>query len=622
MAKISINIKSGTVEKTETKKITPSIFGIDLGTTNSLIAFINESGKSETIKTNGKQALVPSIIHLENGTWQVGQNAKPFLITDSSNTIYSVKRLIGKSFNDVKNIHKTFSYRIIDTQTDELVKIKAADKFYSPVELSALILKELKTKAENVLNTEVKKVVITVPAYFNDSQRQATRDAGKLAGLEVLRIVNEPTAASLAYGIGLNKNESKTIAVYDLGGGTFDISILKIEDGIFEVLSTNGDTYLGGDDIDLAIANYWIIENGFEPEQLYTDQKVYQQIRLAAEEAKISLSTNDFFDSSVGNLSCKLSNSKLRQLALPIIQKTIGCCTKALEDAKLTITDLDEIILAGGSTRMPLVKEIISEFFQKKVNDSMNPDEVVALGAAIQADVLAGNQQEILLIDVTPLSLGIETIGELMDVIIPRNSKIPIKASRTYTTSVDGQLNLKISVYQGERDLVKDNRKLAEFILKNIPAMPAGFPKIEISFTLNADGILMVNAKELRSNVEQTIEVKPTYGLTDSEVENMLLASISHASEDMVTRAITEAKTEATQVLRSAEKFLKQNASLLTVEELNLMKAHIHLVEQSITKNDKDQINAAMDELNLISTPFAHRAMDQAITVAMKGKQI
>ncbi|MBX7108197.1 MAG: Fe-S protein assembly chaperone HscA [Chitinophagales bacterium] len=618
MAKISINIKEATIEKREL------IAGIDLGTTNSLIAFVNPStGKAETIKDDGINALVPSIVHFASPEEPVvGVAAKPYLVSDPQNTIYSVKRLMGKSYGDVRDFEGYFGYRIIDEDKEQLVKIRVGNIFYSPIELSSFILRALKERAEQVMQMGVKKAVITVPAYFNDSQRQATRDAGKLAGLEVLRIINEPTAASLAYGIGLDPQEEKTIAVYDLGGGTFDISILKIHQGIFEVLSTHGDTFLGGDDFDRAIVDYWLQHNQLDQGTLHTDKSLSQSLRLQAEAAKIHLSDHADYEGMHGQLHCNISRAEFEKLTAPLVRRTISAVSHALKDAKLDASAIDTIVMVGGATRIPLVKQTVAAFFGKPVHDSLNPDEVVALGAAMQADVLAGNQKDILLLDVTPLSLGIETIGDLMDVIIPRNSKIPTSAARQYTTSVDGQKNLKIAVYQGERDVVKDNRKLAEFILTGIPAMPAGFPKIEISFLLNADGILKVKAKELRSGLEQSIDIKPQYGLTDAEVERMLLDSITHARDDMRVRSLLEAQTEAQQVLQAAEKFLQTNAALLTDEEAKGMRVHMQALQISLQGKDKDVIHVKMDELNAYSQPFAHRVMDKAIAEAMKGKKV
>jgi Molecular chaperone len=468
----------------------------------------------------------------------------------------------------------------------------------------------------------VNRAVVTVPAYFNDAQRQATRDAGKLAGLDVLRIINEPTAASLAYGLGLKNDESKTVAIYDLGGGTFDISILRINSGIFEVLSTNGDTYLGGDDFDREIVKYWVKKIGIKSEELSLHKHLAQELRLVAEEAKKCLTSDDFYTGKISGSEVSLSKTDFELLIKPLVERTLNSCSQALKDAELSVADIDEVIMVGGSTRVPMVKRAVAEFFKKEVHDSLNPDEVVALGAAVQADILAGNNKDFLLLDITPLSLGIETMGGLMDVLIPRNSKIPTKVRRQYTTQKDGQSGIRISVYQGERDLVKDNRKLGEFSLTNIPAMPAGLPKVEVSFLVNADGILVVKAKELRSGVEQSIEIKPQYGLTDAEVEKMLLDSITYAKEDIQTRALVEARTEASQLLGTTEQFLLKNATFLTEEELKATKEAMQYLKSLLPSEDKDGIHKAMEVLNEISRPYAERLMDQAIGVALKGKTI
>jgi molecular chaperone HscA len=552
----------------------------------------------------------------------VGNEAKGYLITDPQNTIFSVKRLLGRSYKDIENYKDFFSYKVIDDDSDSLVKINVGDKYYTPIELSGLILKELKARAEHALKTPVNRAVITVPAYFNDSQRQATRDAGKLAGLDVLRIVNEPTAASLAYGIGLNPEETKTIAVYDLGGGTFDVSILQIQNGIFEVLSTNGDTFLGGDDFDRAIVDYWIEKNQLNKAELVANHELAQELRLKAEEAKKALSHQSLFNEKVGDIWCTLDKETFEQLILPKVTQTITACQNALSDAKLTIDQIDEVVMVGGSTRTALVKKMVSEFFKRPVHDDVNPDEVVALGAAIQADILAGNRKDILLLDVTPLSLGIETMGGLMDVIIPRNSKVPTKAGRQYTTSKDGQVNMKIAVYQGERDLIKENRKLAEFELKGIPAMPAGFPKVDINFLLNADGILKIQAIELRSGVKQEVDVKPTYGITDDQVEQMLMDSITYAKDDVNQRMLIEARTEAEQMVYTVERFIEKNSSFLSADEIIATEKLIADLKTKLAGGDKDAIHKQIDEVNEFTRPFAERLMDHAIGTAMRGKSI
>ena len=618
MAKIGINIATGSLQKAE------MIVGIDLGTTNSLVAIIHPETKHPVaLKEHDSSSLVPSVVHFDVfGNPEVGQGAKRFLETDPANTIFSAKRLMGKSYKDVSQSAGYFTYKVIDDNTDALVKVQVGSSFYSPTDLSSFILAELKKRAEHILKTPVTKAVITVPAYFNDAQRQATRDAGKLAGLDVLRIVNEPTAASLAYGLGLDKEGETTIAVYDLGGGTFDISILKITDGVFDVLSTNGDTYLGGDDIDRAIIDYWLAQKSIDIKVLQNNPNLLQTIRLSAEEAKKALSSSDQFETTIDGQVYQISKSVFEGLITTIIGKTIDCCKNALADAKLNAGQIDSIVMVGGSTRIPAVKAAVASFFGKPVNDSINPDEVVALGAAVQADILAGNNKDFLLLDITPLSLGIETMGGLMEVLVPRNSKVPTQVGRQYTTHVDGQSSMRISVYQGERDLVKDNRKLAEFNLSGIPGMPAGLPKVDIQFLLNPDGILVVKAKELRSGVEQIIEVKPALDLTDDQVEKMLQDSIENAAADMVLRALVEARTEGEQLLAVTEKFMVKHQSLLTPEEVTQTALALQALQLAITMEDKNLIQTKIEALNETTRPFAERAMDEAVKGALKGKSI
>ncbi|MFZ4103127.1 MAG: Fe-S protein assembly chaperone HscA [Sediminibacterium sp.] len=616
MAKIGINIATGSLQQPE------MIVGIDLGTTNSLVAIIHPETKMPVaLKEFDGSSIVPSVVHFDSfGNVEVGAAAKPFLETDPANTIFSAKRLMGKSYNDIQTHQDFFAYKIIDDNKDSLVKVQVGDQFYSPIELSGHILTALKNRAEHILKTPVNKAVITVPAYFNDSQRQATRDAGKLAGLDVLRIINEPTAASLAYGLGLDPSEEKTIAVYDLGGGTFDISILKISGGVFEVLSTNGDTYLGGDDLDRAIIEYWMRLMNLNASE---DHKLLkQQLRLSAEEAKIALSNATHFETNFAGEKLSITKEIFESIIAGIVDKTMDCCAKAMKDAGLKVADINTVLMVGGSTRVPLVKNTVSKYFNQVVNDSVNPDEVVALGAAVQADILAGNNQSMLLLDITPLSLGIETMGGLMDVLLPRNSKIPTQAGRQYTTQKDGQSGIQIAIYQGERDLVKDNRKLGEFTLSGIPSMPAGLPKVDVQFLINADGILQVRAKELRTGLTQSIEIKPQYGLTDAEVEQRLMDSITYAKEDIATRALVEAKTEAEQILSVTEKFMSKNIALLSKEELMQTAEAMQALQLAITMEDKNLIQGKTEALNELTRPFAERVMDQAISGALKGKGI
>ena len=610
MAKIPILIKEGKIDESALEDL---IIGIDLGTTNSLVA-IAKDNIPEVILQDGKSALVPSIVHFSHeGEIIVGEQAKNQLVLAPERTIYSAKRLMGKSYNDLNAFKQNLAYEIIETSEEELVKVRVGDQFYTPIELSSKILSKLKETVEDSLKRKVNKAVITVPAYFNDAQRQATRDAGKLAGLEVLRIVNEPTAASLAYGLGKEEEEDKIIAVYDLGGGTFDVSILNLQSGIFEVLSTNGDTYLGGDDFDQAIINFWVDKYDFTHVALKEDKSLTQMLRIAAEKAKKTLSTENAYTDKIGENDVAISKTEFESLISELVQRTINSCESALKDAELSKNQIDEIIMVGGSTRVPYVKEQVSEFFGKKVNDSIDPDQVVALGAAIQADILAGKQKGILLLDITPLSLGIETMGGLMDTIIPRNAKIPSKQTRQYTTSVDGQANLKITVFQGERDLVEHNRKLGEFILSGIPPMPAGLPKVDISFIIDADGVLLVNAKELRSDTKTSLKIKSQYGISEEDMARMLMDSIQHAKSDMEARGILEARNEGNSMLKSLEKFHRENKDFLEAEQNVKVEGFIEELKSLIAGDDKNKIHSKITEINSYTEPLANEALTRII---------
>jgi Fe-S protein assembly chaperone HscA len=610
------------------------IVGIDLGTTNSLVAFMQ--GESPVvIPGDDGSNLVPSVVALdENNQPVIGNAARKYLTETPERAVYSIKRLMGRGVDDVQEELKFFPFRLAeDLQAGEVLRIKLGEKTFTPPEISALILRQLKRNAERFFGAPVTKAVITVPAYFNDAQRQATKDAGRIAGLEVLRLVNEPTAASLAYG--LDKKQNGIVAVYDLGGGTFDISILKLHDGIFEVISTNGDTHLGGDDIDNLLITIALDDTlgdlglDLRNKDLRRNGEAVQAIRNAVIEAKIALSSQPSVKLDVELPGGKrylreITREQFEQLIQPIIDRTVGPCKQALKDAGLKPEQIGEVVLVGGSTRIPKVRALVRELFHREPHTDLNPDEVVALGAAVQANILGGGSEateNMLLLDVTPLSLGIEVAGGVTDKIILRNSTIPASATQFYTTQVDGQANVAIHVLQGERELARDCRSLARFDLKGIPAMAAGMARIEVKFLIDANGILHVSAREQRSGKESEIQVQPSYGLTDEQVESMILDSFDSAEEDFRQRQVIEARNEAATILAALDKGKKSPAwGHLTTDE----KKKIAKMEKALTavkaEDDYQAIRKAIDALNQGTTRLAELMMDSAVSTALKGK--
>jgi len=590
------------------------IIGIDLGTTNSVVAVL-EGGTPTVIHNQDGARITPSVVAFtEDGERLVGVKAKRQAVTNPVNTVFSIKRFMGRRHNEVASEEKMVPYEITGGSS-ELVKVHARGKEYTPPEISAMVLQALKTAAEQYLDEPVRKAVITVPAYFNDSQRQATKDAGTIAGLEVARIINEPTAAALAYGLD-NQGKDERIAVFDFGGGTFDISILEVGDGVFDVKATNGDTHLGGDDLDECLIVH--IADDFQREQgidLRADQMALQRLKEAAETAKCDLSTSPettinlpFITADASgpkHLNMKLTRSKFEELCAPVLDRLRGPCLKCLEDSKIAAADIDEVILVGGSTRIPRVVEIVKAIFGKDPHKGVNPDEVVALGAAIQGGVLAGEIDEVVLVDVTPLSLGIETQGHVMTTLIARNTSIPTSRNETFSTAADNQTSVEIHVLQGERPMSMDNRTLGRFQLAGIPSAPRGIPQIEVHFDIDANGILNVKAVDLGTGKEQIIEIKSSSGLDDNQIEKMRQDAESHADDDKKRREMADLRNTADQTCWATEKTLKEHGDKLPDEEKATVESALEALRNVKDSDDADDIKAKLETLNEASHKLA-----------------
>jgi molecular chaperone DnaK len=596
------------------------IIGIDLGTTNSCVAVL-EGGEPTVINSSEGGRTTPSIVGFaKDGERLVGQAAKRQAVTNPENTVFSIKRFMGRMFNEVENEIKEVPYKVNKNKNGS-IEVKAGDKSYTPPEIGAMVLQKLKQTAEEHLGTTVTDAVITVPAYFNDSQRQATKDAGKIAGLNVKRIINEPTAASLAYG--LDKKKDETIAVFDLGGGTFDISILELGDGVFEVKSTNGDTHLGGDDFDQKIMN-WIADEFKKSDgiDLKKDAMALQRLREASEAAKKELSTSKQTEinlpfitadsSGPKHLNLTLTRAKFEKLVADLVERTIDPCVKAIKDAGLSPSEINEVVLVGGSTRIPKIQEKVKEIFEKEPNHSVNPDEVVALGAAIQGGVLAGDVDDILLLDVTPLSLGIETLGSVSTKLIERNTTIPTKKSQVFSTAADNQTTVEIHVLQGEREMAVDNKTIGRFHLDGIPPAPRGVPQVEVTFDIDANGILNVSAKDKATGKEQSIRIEASSGLSDAEVEKMVNDAKKHEGEDKSKREMIDLQNQAEQLIYQTEKNIEEYKDKLDKNEKKSLEDALKKVKSCKESSNLDELKGAIDELNTSWNGVASKMYDAA----------